>query len=401
MTVKDRKSQLVLTVFLGALAALAPLSTDMYLPSLPLMSEEFGVTTSVSQLTLAMTMAGMAIGQIFAGPISDMKGRRMPLIFGMFIFALSTMACVFATTMDVFLVFRFIQGLAGAVGIVIARAIARDLYEGPQLTKLFSMLMMVNGLAPILAPVIGGEILVFASWRGIFVLLLLIGFILTVAALLFKESLHPENRIKGLGSSFKSFSALLANKYFLGHCLMQGFSFAAFFAYISGSSFVFQNIYGVSAQEYSLIFGGIGLAIAITGAIPMRLAGRVADEKLLRWSLVQSFVGSLLIFTACWFNAPLALVILSLLVVIPMIAIVGAASFSLAMSAHGKNAGSASALIGFFSMLSGSIMAPLVGIAGSTNAMPMAIIMLICETGALLLFYVMIMPSHRKASVTE
>ncbi|MFA6848943.1 MAG: MFS transporter, partial [Selenomonadaceae bacterium] len=160
MTVKDRQSQLVLTVFLGALAALAPLSTDMYLPSLPLMSEEFGAATSVIQLTLTMTMAGMAIGQIFAGPISDMKGRRTPLIFGMFIFALSTMVCVFATTMNVFLVFRFIQGLAGAVGIVIARAIARDLYEGPQLTKLFSMLMMVNGLAPILAPVIGGEILV-------------------------------------------------------------------------------------------------------------------------------------------------------------------------------------------------------------------------------------------------
>ncbi|WP_019552625.1 multidrug effflux MFS transporter [Propionispira raffinosivorans] len=398
MTVKDRKSQLVLTVFLGVLAALAPLSIDMYLPSLPLMPEEFGVTTSVIQLTLTMTMAGMAIGQIFAGPISDMKGRRIPLVFGMIIFVLSTVVCVFATTIDIFLVFRFIQGLSGAVGIVIARAIARDLYEGPQLTKLFSMLMLVNGLAPILAPVIGGEILVFASWRGIFVLLMLIGLVLTGAALLFKESLRSEDRVRGWGSTFKSFRALLTNKYFFGHCLMQCFSFAAFFAYISGSSFIFQNIYGVSAQEYSLIFGGIGLAIAITGVIPMRLAGRVADEKLLRWSLVQSFVGSLLIFTACWFNAPLALLILSLLVVIPMIAIMGATSFSLAMRAHGKNAGSASALIGFFSMISGSIMAPLVGIAGSANAMPMAVIMLIGEAGALLFFYVMIMPSHRKVT---
>ena len=399
MTVKDRKSQLVLTVFLGILAALAPLSIDMYLPSLPLMPEEFGVTTSVIQLTLTMTMAGMAIGQIFAGPISDMKGRRIPLIFGMLIFALSTLVCIFATSIHVFLVFRFIQGLAGAVGIVIARAIARDVCEGPQLTKLFSMLMLVNGLAPILAPVIGGEILVFTSWRGIFVLLMIIGLMLTVAAMLFKESLRPENRISGWGSTFKSFRALITNKYFLGHCLMQCFSFAAFFSYIAGSSFIFQNIYGVSAQEYSLIFGGIGIAIAITGVIPMRLAGRVADEKLLRWSLVQSFVGSLLIFTACWFNAPLALLILSLLVVIPMIAIMGATSFSLAMRAHGKNAGSASALIGFFSMISGSIMAPLVGIAGSANPMPMAVIMLIGEAGALLFFYVMIMPSHQK--VTE
>ncbi|SEI97452.1 MFS transporter, DHA1 family, bicyclomycin/chloramphenicol resistance protein [Propionispira arboris] len=401
MTVKDRKSQLVLTVFLGILAALAPLSIDMYLPSLPLMPEEFGVTTSVIQLTLTMTMAGMAIGQIFAGPISDMKGRRMPLVIGMLIFAISTLVCIFATSIYVFLIFRFIQGLAGAVGIVIARAIARDVCEGPQLTKLFSMLMLVNGLAPILAPVIGGEILIFTSWRGIFVLLMLIGLMLTMAALLFKESLRPENRISGWGSTFKSFRALITNKYFLGHCLMQCFSFAAFFSYISGSSFIFQNIYGVSAQEYSLIFGGIGIAIAITGVIPMRLAGRVADENLLRWSLVQSFVGSLLIFTACWFNAPLALLILSLLVVIPMIAIMGATSFSLAMRAHGKNAGSASALIGFFSMISGSIMAPLVGIAGSANPMPMAVIMLIGEAGALLFFYVMIMPSHKKVPVTE
>ena len=398
MTVKDRKSQLVLTVFLGILAALAPLSIDMYLPSLPLMPEEFGVTTSVIQLTLTMTMAGMAIGQIFAGPISDMKGRRIPLIFGMLIFALSTLVCIFATSIHVFLVFRFIQGLAGAVGIVIARAIARDVCEGPQLTKLFSMLMLVNGLAPILAPVIGGEILVFTSWRGIFVLLMIIGLMLTVAAMLFKESLRPENRISGWGSTFKSFRALITNKYFLGHCLMQCFSFAAFFSYIAGSSFIFQNIYGVSAQEYSLIFGGIGIAIAITGVIPMRLAGRIADEKLLRWSLVQSFVGSLLIFMGCWSNAPLALLILSLLVVIPMIAIMGATSFSLAMRAHGKNAGSASALIGFFSMISGSIMAPLVGIAGSANPMPMAVIMLIGEAGALLFFYVMIMPSHRKVT---
>ena len=175
MQVKEKKSLLWLTVFLGTLAAMAPLSTDMYLPSLPFMPEEFGVGISMIQLTLTMTMAGMAIGQIFAGPISDMKGRRLPLIVGMGVFALSSLVCVFATSITVFLVFRFIQGLAGAAGIVIARAIARDICEGPQLTKFFSMLMLVNGLAPILAPVIGGQILLFTSWRGIFALLAVIG----------------------------------------------------------------------------------------------------------------------------------------------------------------------------------------------------------------------------------
>ena len=205
MTVKNKQSYLILTVFLGVLAAMAPLSTDMYLPSLPFMPEEFGVGISMIQLTLTMTMAGMAIGQIFAGPISDMKGRRLPLIVGMGVFALSSLVCVFATSITVFLVFRFIQGLAGAAGIVIARAIARDICEGPQLTKFFSMLMLVNGLAPILAPVIGGQILLFTSWRGIFALLAVIGLVLVGASLLFRETLPPASRISGIRSSFRSF----------------------------------------------------------------------------------------------------------------------------------------------------------------------------------------------------
>lgn len=396
MTMKNKKSYLMLTVFLGVLAALAPLSTDMYLPSLPIMPGEFGVGTSVIQLTLTMTMAGMAIGQIFAGPISDMRGRRLPLIVGMLVFAVSTFICALADSIEIFLLFRFIQGLAGAVGIVIARAIARDVCEGPELTKLFSMLMLVNGLAPILAPVIGGEILVFTSWRGIFAVLVCVGLLLTAAAVLFRESLQPENRIQDLGASFKSFGRLLSNRYFLGHCLMQCCTFAAFFAYIAGSSFVFQNIYHVSAQIYSYIFGGIGLAIAAAGIVPARLAGRVSDVKLLRWSLLQAFAGSLLLLAACWYRAPLGLVILALLVVIPMVSVLGAASFSLAMRAHGKNAGSASALIGFFSMISGGIMAPLVGIAGSENAMPMAVIMVLGEAGAVGIFYWLIMPQHRQ-----
>lgn len=395
MTVQNKKSQIWLTIFLGLLAALAPLSMDMYLPALPLMTDEFGVATSMVQLTLTATMAGMAIGQIFAGPVSDMKGRRGPLYVGLFIFALSTLICVFATSIWVFLAFRFIQGLAGAVGIVIARAIARDVCEGSELTKFFSMLMLVNGLAPILAPVVGGQILLVASWRGIFAFLGCIGLVLTVASFNFKETLPAEKRIAGIKSSFMSFGRLLSDRYFLGHCLMQCFSFGAFFAYISGSSFVFQNIYGVSAQAYSGIFGGIGVAIMLGGVLSGRLAGRVSDATMLWRSLVQAFMGSILLLGCFWSKAPLGIVLIALLFTIPTISVMGATSFSLAMRAHGKNAGSASALIGFFSMISGGIMAPLVGSAGSSNAMPMAIIMLLGEAGALLFFYRMIAPAHR------
>lgn len=401
MTVQNKKSRVWLTIFLGLLAALAPLSTDMYLPALPFMTDEFGVATSMVQLTLTATMSGMAIGQIFAGPISDMKGRRGPLFVGLLVFALSTLICVFASSIWVFLAFRFIQGLAGAVGIVIARAVARDVCEGPELTKLFSMLMFVNGLAPILAPVVGGQILLVASWRGIFVFLVCIGLVLTAAAFIFKETLPMEKRIDGIKSSFMNFGRLLSDRYFLGHCLMQCFAFGAFFAYISGSSFVFQNVYGVSAQVYSGIFGGIGVAIMFGGALSGLLAGRVSDAVMLWWSLVQAFMGSILLLGCFWCKAPLSIVLITLIFTIPTISVMGTASFSLAMRAHGKNAGSASALIGFFSMISGGIMAPLVGIAGSSNAMPMAIIMLLGEAGALLFFNRMIAPAHRSENCLE
>ena len=395
MTVQNKPSRVWLIIFLGLLAALAPLSTDMYLPALPFMTNEFNVNASMVQLTLTATMAGMAIGQIFAGPISDMQGRRGPLFAGLGVFALSTLICVFATSIWVFLAFRFIQGLAGAVGIVIARAIARDVCEGAELTKFFSMLMLVNGLAPILAPVIGGQLLLVASWRGIFAFLACIGLVLTASSLIFKETLPANKRINSIKSSFMSFGKLLSDQYFLGHCLMQCFAFGAFFAYISGSSFVFQNIYGVSAQVYSEIFGGIGVAIMFGGALSGRLAGRVSDAAMLEWSLMQAFIGSILLLVCFWCKAPLAVVLMALLFTIPTISVMGAASFSLAMRSHGKNAGSASALIGFFSMISGGIMAPLVGIAGSSNAMPMAILMLLGEAGALLFFYWMIAPAHR------
>lgn len=395
MTLENKKSQIWLTIFLGSLAALAPLSMDMYLPALPLLTDVFGVATSMVQLTLTATMAGMAIGQIFAGPISDMKGRRGPLYVGLLVFALSALICAFATSIWVFLTFRFIQGLAGAVGIVIARAIARDICAGPELTKFFSMLMLVNGLAPVLAPVVGGQILLVASWRGVFAFLGCIGLVLTAASFMFKETLPVEKRIVGIKSSFMIFGRLLSDRYFLGHCLMQFFAFGAFFAYISGSSFVFQNIYGVSAQVYSGIFGGVGVAIMFGGVLSGRLAGRVADAAMLRWALMQAFIGSTLLLACFWFEASLGIVLSTLLFTIPTISTMGATSFSLAMRAQGKNAGSASALIGFSSMISGGIMAPLVGIAGSHNPMPMAIIMVLGEAGALLFFYRMIAPAHQ------
>ena len=368
--------QLWLTVFLGLMTAMAPLSTDMYLPALPTMQVDMGISASLAQMTLTMTMLGMALGQIFAGPLSDRYGRKGPLTIGMLVFTLTTVGCVLAENINIFLFFRFMAGFAGASGIVIARAIARDVCEGPELTKFFAMLMMVNGLAPILAPVIGGQILLFTSWRGVFVMLVLVGIFQLLATLMYQETLPVAKRIPGLKDSFAKFPQLLKDRYFLGHCLVQCFVFGAFFSYLAGSSFIFQNIFHVSPQTYSLIFGGIGAGLLLSGMLPARLAGRVPDEKLLHVSLVLPLLGSVLLFIAFYFQAGMAIILPVLFLTIVPLSVMGAASFSLALSRQGKNAGSASALIGFFSMILGGCMMPLVGIAGENTALPMCVIMI-------------------------
>lgn len=391
----SKGTQLWLTVFLGLMTAMAPLATDMYLPALPTVQLDMGISASLAQMTLTMTMLGMALGQIFAGPVSDRYGRKWPLAAGMVIFTLSTVGCVWAQDIMLFLFFRFVSGFAGASGIVIAKAIARDVCEGPELTKFFAMLMMVNGLAPIIAPVIGGQILLFTSWRGVFVLLVAVGLFQLIATLIYKETLPKDKRLKGLQESFAKFPLLLKNRYFLGHCLVQCFVFGAFFSYLAGSSFVFQNIFHVSPQMFSLIFGGIGAGLLLAGALPARLAGRVEDVKMLQVSLVVPLVGSVLLLLAFSAGAGMAIILPVLFLTITPLSVMGAASFSLALSRQGKNAGSASALIGFFSMILGGCMMPLVGIAGDNTAIPMCVIM-ICGYGlGYLVFQLMIAPEHR------
>ena len=398
MTQVQRKRMMaLLTIFLGMLAAIAPLSTDMYLPALPEMMEDFDVAPSMIQLTLTASMAGMALGQIVAGPVSDEQGRRKPLMIGMLVFAVSSAACVFVKSIYIFLVFRFIQGCSGGAGIVIARAIARDVCKGPALTRFFSMLMLVNGLAPILAPVIGGQILRFSTWEGVFVLLTVIGVVLTICAIIMTETLSARRRVEGgVFASLKGFKGLFSQKYFMGHCVMQCFGFAAFFAYISGSSFVFQNIYHVSPQVFSLIFGINGIGLMISGALTGRLAGRVEDWKILRTALYVAVIGSVLLLAGFIIHMPLPAVIVVLFFTVSTLSCMATSSFSLAMQAQGRNAGSASALIGFFSMISGAVMAPVVGIAGSYTAIPMGVVMVVGEAGALLTFYGMIYPAHKK-----
>lgn len=384
-----------LLIYLGMMSALAPLATDMYLPALPAISSFFGISASTTQLTLTMTLVGMALGQILGGPVSDRMGRRLPMLMGMAGFLVSAAVCAAAENIAVFLIFRFIMGLSGAFGIVISRAVARDAEKGPALMRFMALLMMVNGLAPILAPVLGGQILRLAEWHVIFSVLTVVGFLMILATLVFRETLKKSDRVRNVADGFAAFGTLVKDRYFFGHCLLQCFVFGAFFSYIAGSSFLFQNIYHVSPQTFSYIFGGIGIGLMAAGAVPARMAGAVREIILLKWSVLIPLIGSFFFLGGILLEAPLWYSIFMLFLTITPLSVMGASSVSLALSRCGQNAGSGSALIGFFSMILGGVMMPAVGIAGDQTAVPMAVIMTVFYILADIVLAKMIIPRHR------
>jgi len=371
-----------LILFLGLLMALTPLSIDMYLPALPMMPEVFQTSPSNIQLTLSMTVTGIAIGQLFGGPISDIFGRKRPLIIGNLLCALATLACALSQSIEGLLFARFLAGFMGSIGVVISKAVARDLANGKALAKLLSLLMVVNGLAPVVAPLIGGQILVFGSWRLVFIVLTMIAVMLFLMSLVYKETLPPDRRqSKDLNSVMVAYKTLFKDRQFMGQCLVQGF------AYISGSAFVYQNIYGLDAQTFSYVFGINSLGIVIASSLGGRASNVVSSKHMLQFALWQLGLGSLLFLLTIKLEAPFILVAISLFIAATSIGNIGAFSFSLALKDHGKIAGAASALLGFFSMIFAGLMAPIVGIQGDHNAIPMAITMVVCIAIALLALY--------------
>ncbi|MBB6445136.1 multidrug effflux MFS transporter [Bacillus benzoevorans] len=387
LTLKRNKTKRIgMAIVLGSFAGIAPLSTDMYLPSLPLLVEDFQSSTSVAQLTLTSSLLGMALGQLFIGPLSDQKGRRIPLVLSLIVYCVSSFLCALAPSVWVLILLRFIQGVSGAGGMVISRAIVRDMYTGIELTKFFALLMLINGAAPILAPVAGGQILQFTTWRGVFIVLGVLGIIMVSAAFFsVQETLAEENRIKGgIKNTLLTLRKLLTDKIFMGYVFTQGFVTAAMFSYISGSPFVIQNVFGASPQMFSIIFAINGMGIIIASQTTGRLAGKVKESTLLKIGLSIALLGGLLLVSMLTLDVGLVGVLPSLFLVVSSVGIVGTTTFSLAMQSQGKSAGSAAALLGLMPFILGSIMAPLVGIGNVPSPWPMAIGILSCQLVAVL-----------------
>ncbi len=371
-----------LIVILGSLVAIGPLSIDMYLPGLPEITRSLDATAAAVQLSLTACVAGLAVGQLIAGPLSDRLGRRRPLITGLVMYSGVSLLCALAPTVLALTGLRFLQGLAGGAGIVIGRAVVRDLYSGAQAAKLFSSLMLVTGLAPILAPVLGAQMLKVTSWEGIFVVLAaLSAAIVTLAAIALPETLPGERRDPG-GNTLHTMRHLLTQRSFLGYALTAGLAFGALFAYISGSPFVFQEIYGLSPQAFSFAFGANGLGLVIGSQINARLVSLYGPAYLLRRALLVIVVAAAALVVVTSIDLGVWPVIACTFVVMSTLSFVMPNSTALALAEHGAVAGTASALLGVTQFLIGGLAAPLVGIGGTGSALPMAVVMLSLASGA-------------------
>ncbi|MEU0369195.1 Bcr/CflA family multidrug efflux MFS transporter [Streptomyces sp. NPDC006283] len=398
-----RRAGLVVTLVLGGLTALPPLSMDMYLPALPAVTDSLHAPAATVQLTLTACLAGMALGQLVVGPMSDKWGRRGPLLAGMLVYVVATAICAFAPTVDMLIAFRLLQGLAGAAGIVIARAMVRDLYDGVEMARFFSTLMLISGVAPVIAPLIGGQVLRITDWRGIFVVLTGVGVLLTLVVVKWLgETLPVEKRHSGgVVEALRTMRGLLADRVFTGYVLTGGLAFAALFAYISASPFVVQEIYGASPQTFSLLFGINSVGLIAVGQINGKLlVGRVSLDKALGLGLavIALAATALLLLTSGVFGeVGLVPVAAGLFVLMSAMGLAMPNTNALALMRTPHAAGSASALIGTSSFLIGAIASPLVGIAGEGTAMPMAVVQTACATGAVACFVLLCRPWRGRA----
>lgn len=386
--IKEKSAGNVLIVLLAGICSLGPLATDMYLPAFPEIVSVFATTPSVVQLTITAWLIGLSIGQIVAGPLSDIYGRRMPLIVGLVVFTLSVIACIFTPSMTIFIFLRLVGGFSASSALVVSRAIASDIYHGTMLTKFLSTVMIIQGIAPIIAPVVGGQLLAFFPWESIFVVLTVAGVLVTLLAVFkYQETLPVERRLKADFSHVsKVFRSLCSRPYFASLCAVQFFVFCSLFAYISGMPFILQGIYGFSPQEFSLVFAVIGIGMMFFGKLTNILTGRVRDERLLFVGLCQGVFFGILFLVGVLADLNIYLLIFFLLLSETSLAITASTSFSLAMQSQRKVAGSASALLGFFSNIAGAVVAPIVGIGGGTTAIPTALVIACCEAIALLIF---------------
>ncbi len=356
---------------LGAFVAIGPLTIDMYLPALPTITRELETTSAAVQLTLTGTLIGLALGQLVLGPVSDAIGRKRPLLAGTALHVLASLLVVIAPNLAVLGGLRVLQGVGTAAGAVIALAIVRDLYDGRAAATMLSRLFLVLGAAPVLAPTIGGEMLRYTSWRGIFALLAAYGVVMiVVGARLLPETLPPERRrSSGVAGTLRGYRVLLRDRAYVGLVLVAGLTMAGLFSYVSGSAFVYQGEFGLDEQQFGLLFGaGAFWLIAATQLNPVLLRRWSPAQVLVAGTVAGAVAGAVLVALAVTTTGGLWGVALSLWAVLFACGLALPNAPALALSRHGDAAGTAAALLGAVQFGVGALVSPVVGLLGNDAA---------------------------------
>lgn len=395
------RQRLVYVLVLGALTALGPFTVDLYLPAFPALERDFGVSTALIQLTLTATAVGFGLGQLVVGPWSDRVGRRLPLILATALHVAASFAVAFAPNIVALGLFRVLQGVGAAAGGVVAMAMVRDLFGGLPLVRMLSRLALVNGLAPILAPVIGSQLLRILDWRGIFYFLAAYGILVVVATALFiVETLPPARRIDtGHTTVWERYRSIFSDRIFVGVAIISGMTFSGLFAYLSASSFLFQQVYGLSPQEFGILFAVNSIGVVAGVQISSRLAKYVGPQ----WILSVS--------TAVLLCAALAIVVVDLMhlgliaILIPLWCFITACGFGfpmvqvLALANHPKEAGTAASVLGALNFGLAGAISPIVGVLGIDSAVPMGGVMAVTAVFSVASLWLVVRPGTVPALV--
>jgi MFS transporter, DHA1 family, multidrug resistance protein len=373
---KPRPHPVVLLALLGGLSAVGAFAFDMYLPAFPSIAAGLHVPPGQVQLTLIVALIGMGVGQIAAGPATDRHGRKLPVLAGTVLFTVSSLLTAFAPSITVLVVLRLLQGIGGGIGATVSRAVVRDLFRGAEASRYMSRVMLFFGVAPIIAPSIGAAVLHFTNWRGIFIVLSGYGALLALAILRWLPETLPVERRRAGGARdvAAGFRLLFGDRHFLGYALAQNLSFAGLFAYLSSGSFVLQEVFGVSAQTYALVFGANSVGLVLAGQISARLVRTWGPRTLLFGALLVGVFACVAVLIGAE-TGMLAVVVVGLFAFIASLGFVFPNSMALALDKHPDRAGSASALIGGLQSAISTIAGPLVAILGTATGVPMAAVM--------------------------
>jgi len=379
---------------LGALTALGAFTIDLYLPAFPVLEAEFDVSTALIQLTLTATTLGFAVGQLVVGPWSDRVGRRMPLIIATSIHVVASLGVAFAPGIEWLFVFRVGQGIGAAAGGVVAMAIVRDLFGGLPLVRMLSRLALVNGLAPILAPVIGSQLLLLMPWRGIVVFLAIYGGLVLLAATFFiVETLPPARRIDlGHSTTRQRYHALFSDRIFVGVAIIAGLTFSGLFAYLSSSSFLFQGVYGLDAQQFGLLFAVNSIGVVAGVQASSFLARFIGPQWILAGALTVLVLAASAIVIVDIAGGGLIGILIPLWFYIAACGFTFPATQVLALANHGSEAGTAASLLGALNFGLAGLISPIVGLFGIDNAIPMGAIMGITATISVIILWAVVRP---------